>query len=118
MTLSRPPMAVSRAISRRPVMKPAASGTQIANTARIISRQGMGVFFGPITLASQSGTASDSQSGTGSCPPDEPLTRELLPLPSGHAGGGALYVRDICDQKERVNGVPAARAQRTADLGA
>ena len=31
---------------------------------------------------------------------------------------GALYVRDICDQKERVNGVPAARAQRTADLGA
>ena len=72
-------MAGSRTSSRRPVMNPAASGTQMANTARTMSAHGTGAFFGRMTSASQSGTASLSQSGTASrALPDELLTRDLL----------------------------------------
>ena len=71
-------MAGRRASSRRPVMNPAASGTQIASTARIMSGHGTGAFFDRMASASQSGTASLSQSETASRPPCTLLTRSLF----------------------------------------
>ncbi len=55
-TASSPPMAGSRASSRRPVANPTAIGTQTASTASVIVAQGTGTFFGRMTSASHCGT--------------------------------------------------------------
>ena len=57
-TVISPPMAASRPGARLPESSPAASGTQIASAARIISGQGTGTRFGRTRSTSQSGATA------------------------------------------------------------
>ena len=90
-------MAGSRTSSRRPVMNPAASGTQMANTARTMSAHGTGAFFGRMTSASQSGTASLSQSGRpAACCPMSSSQEPFLPP-------------EMSDSRDKVCGMESTR---------
>src|ERR1700758_1909509 len=91
--LISPPIAGSSPTMRCPVMTPAASGTQIASTARSMVPHGGGTFAGRITSASQSGATPLSQSGTVLTRPtnpdrppglpDQPTPTDLPAYPTG-----------------------------------